>query len=411
MLAGLLLLLTAIVACALLCGVVCTGVGSGVYVDLGNEKVVKSRRYREPAGMCPVMGKVITLQQPTTDAAVWPNDYLARVPIKDSAQDVQPLGGGFGMWETKPVKISPLTVSELQQMAEKQRKKNNPSAPATKKLEEVQDDHGLCAWWAWTTYAPNNSNNLDDKYRYPFVWDEDKKVCTLLAVSMQMLQGAGKYCTAGNDSPNLTWYCFYPEKTKQKVSYNSPYIRLDHASVCPEKPLNGAHFGVWNGTTCARMVPRQRMHVDAPEDCGKAVFKASASDNPTRYTQAPTAQGTRDDATEVVASMWPVGAFGQDQPDSKGVGVNYANWFSDGTCELYDTVPTCLTPASYQVAFTSLGSIDPTDAELPPCNAASEGWKIYTYCECGEGQSEPWECKNGAWVGGSNECECKTNNA
>lgn len=378
-----------------------------MYVDLGNEKTVGKRRYREPAGMCPVMGKVITLQQPTTDSSVWPRDYLSRVPKKGSAQDVQPLGGGFGMWETTPVKISPLTLEELKQMAEKQNNKNSPTSPATQKLLKVQDDHGLCAWWAWASYAQNSSSNLDDKYRYPFVWDAEKKICTLLGVSMQLLEGAGKYCTAGDDSPTLTWYCFYPEKTTKNISYNSPYIRLDHSTACPERPLKGVHFGVWNGTTCARMTPRKRIEVKSPEDCGRAVFNASSSDAPTRYTQAPNTQNASEAASGMVATMWPVGAFGEDQPDSKGVGINYANWHSDGTCEMYDTVPTCVTPAAAQLAFTSLGSINPKDAELPPCNSASEGWKLYGFCECGEGHADPWVCENGVWVGGSDECDCK----
>ncbi|CDJ54023.1 apical membrane antigen, putative [Eimeria brunetti] len=268
--------------------------GSGVYVDLGNQKMVKNRSYREPAGLCPVVGKVISLDQPTTDAAVWPHDFLERVPLAGTSQDTSPLGGGFGMWETEPVKISPLTLAELQAMAEKQKAKNKPDSPETKKLLQVEDDLGLCAWWAWATYAPNGSTDLESKYRYPFVWDEEKK---------------------------------------------------------------------------------------GPREDG-----------------AP---------SSVLATLWPVGALGEDQPDSRGVGINYANWSSgDGTCEMFDTIPTCLLPAPQALSFTSLGSADPNDAELPPCTAASEGWKVPRFCECDEAQQNPWVCENGEWTGGSEECEC-----
>ncbi|OEH78090.1 apical membrane related protein [Cyclospora cayetanensis] len=368
--------------------------GSGVYVDLGNSKTVNNKWYREPAGRCPVMGKVINLLQPTTDKNIWPRDYLERVPTKGSQQDTTPLGGGFAMWETTPTNISPLTLEELQSMAERQRAKNTPNELATKMLESVVDNHGLCAWWSWVTFASNSSNNLDDKYRYPFVWQEDKQTCTLLAVAMQLLEGNGTYCTAGDESPQLTWYCFHPEKSSSAVSYNSPYVRTDHATACPEKPINGAHFGVWNGSSCARIIPRLRKKVSEPSECGKAVFIASPSDNPTKYTQGPDTQGVREEYQSGVVTTWPVGSPSADQPRSRGVGINYANWYSDGYCELYDAVPNCFTKANGQLSFTSLGSIDPETAELPPCTAASEGWELSVYCSCGNGEVIPWKCKN-----------------
>lgn len=384
-----------------------------MFVDLGNRKTVKGKDFREPAGKCPVMGKTITLLQPTTDTDIWPNDYLARVPSKGSAQDTRPLGGGFAMWEGKEAKVSPLTLEELETLAETQRAKNNPDLPASKKLEEVVDDHGLCAWWAWATFAQGSGDttNLDSKYRYPFVWDDEKKVCTILAVAMQLLDGPGKYCTAGNSSPQLTWYCFYPEKSTRPVSYNSPYVRPDHEEACPEKPVSGVHFGVWNGELCARIIPRRRIKVNSAEECGQAVFNHSASDNPTKYTRAPDTEGLQQDGDLAIATLWPVGAFGSDRPHSNGVGINYANWYSDGFCELYDAVPTCFVQAPGQLAYTALGTIDPQTAELPPCNAASEGWQVTGYCDCGEGYSVPWTCTDGEWVGGDDECECRSSSA
>ncbi|CDJ36979.1 apical membrane antigen, putative [Eimeria tenella] len=383
--------------------------GSGVYVDLGNEKTVSNKKYREPAGRCPVMGKEIRLQQPTTDSSIWPGNYLEKVPTKGSPQDTRPLGGGFAMWDTTPVKISPLTLSELEALAEQQRAKNDPTSPASEKLAKVTDGLGLCAWWAWATYVPNGTTNLNDKYRYPFVWNEETKVCTLLGVSMQLLEGAGKYCSVGDASPVLTWYCFYPEKTTRPVSYNSPYVREDHATACPEKAILGAHFGTWDGTTCQRMKAAKQITVPNPTECGKAVFKVSSSDNPTQYTKPPTTEASSStSSSNAVATMWPVGAFSKDEPRTQGVGTNYANWYTNGTCEMYDMVPTCFTLAPNQFSFTSLGSADPSTAELPPCTEASEGWEIYGYCECGDGHSTPWKCENGQWIGGSDDCNCSS---
>ncbi|KAL8274931.1 hypothetical protein Esti_001131 [Eimeria stiedai] len=375
--------------------------GSGVLVDLGNTKTVKNNKFREPAGRCPVVGKVIKLRQPTTDKKVWPNDYLQRAPLKNSPQDTKPLGGGLAMWETDTVNISPLTLAQLKEMAEKQKKKNTPDAIASKKLAEVVDDHGLCAWWAWVTFAKDSASgdNLDLKYRYPFVWDSSK----------QKLEGAGKYCTDGDAGPKLPWYCFSPEKAADTVSYNSAYVRLDHATACPEKPVRGVHFGTWNGTACARMIPRGRDKVSSPAACARVVFLMSSSDNPTKYTIAPDTNGLQQDSELGVPVMWPVGAFGSDQPISKGEGINYANWYKDGGyCEVYDTVPNCFIQAPGEYSFTSLGSSDPETAEMPPCNAASEGWQISGECECGD-TNVPWTCTDGKWVGGDDACECTTN--
>ncbi|KAL8451771.1 hypothetical protein Emed_001787 [Eimeria media] len=297
-------------------------------------------------------------------------------------------------------------------MAEKQKAKNEPNSAASKKLEEVVDDYGLCAWWAWVTFAKDSAsgNNLDAKYRYPFVWDSSTNVCTLLAVSMQKLEGAGKYCTEGDDDPKLTWYCFSPDKGSDSVSYNSPYVRLDHATACPEKPVKGVHFGAWNGSACARMIPRGRAKVASPAACAKAVFLMSPSDNPTTYTTAPNTEGLQQDSELGVPTLWPANAFGSDQPISKGVGINYANWFKEGGyCEVYDTVPDCFVQAPGEYAFTSLGASDPESAELPPCNEASEGWEMSgSYCECGDTKM-PWTCTNGEWVGGDDTCECESN--
>ncbi|KAL8424729.1 hypothetical protein Efla_001318 [Eimeria flavescens] len=383
------------------------GLGSGVFVDLGNTKTVKGSNFREPAGRCPVMGKAIALHQPTTDASIWPNDYLARVPLKNSPQDKVPLGGGFAMWQMKTNQISPMTVPELKAMADKLRAKKEPNSPASKKLAEVVDDHGLCAWWAWVTFATDKStdSNLDLKYRYPFVWDSAKKECTLLAIAMQQLEGDGKYCSHGDSEKKLTWYCFDPIKASDSVSYNSAYIRLDHATACPEKPIFGAHFGSWDGNSCSRMEPRRSVNVSSPAACAKALFLESSSDSPTQYTSAPSNEKMKQDSDVSVPTLWPVGAFEKDQPKSGGVGINYANWFTDGTCEMYDTVPSCFIQAPHQYAFTSLGTSEPETAERPPCTPANEGWQIGISCECGDSRV-PWTCTNGQWTGGDDACEC-----
>lgn len=91
------------------------GSGSGIYVDLGSEKSVDGKMYREPSGRCPVFGKFIALYQPKNDSK-YKNDYLEYVPTETQSSAVgHPLPGGFQNSRVlgNGAKFSPMTKETL----------------------------------------------------------------------------------------------------------------------------------------------------------------------------------------------------------------------------------------------------------------------------------------------------------
>ena len=108
--------------------------GAGVNVDLGRA----SHGYRIPNGKCPAIGKYIELMQPSTNAEIWPKDYLQPVPLKNSERDTKPLGGGLAF---PPLpNISPLSLEQLKSLAA------YGSAEAKKDANNIKSEIGWCAW-------------------------------------------------------------------------------------------------------------------------------------------------------------------------------------------------------------------------------------------------------------------------
>ncbi|PHJ25051.1 apical membrane antigen 1 domain-containing protein [Cystoisospora suis] len=389
--------------------------GSGVYVDLGNTKTLKNKPYREPGGQCPVWGKYIKPFQPTSDPAIWPNDYLKPVPYAKSQQDRKPLGGGFGL----PIpNSSPKTLEELKNLVAEAKKNDTLSDYAKQFIDHVNDDLGHCAFYARMTSAAESPKTgqqrpKEEEYRYSMVYDEVSQLCTLLYINMQEMTGAGTYCKRGDDGPNLSWYCFQPEKevTYKTRVWGSPYVRLDHATACPRGGLKDVHWGQWNGKKCQRIAVRKRIAVQDAADCAVQLFKNSPSDNPTKYV-GDEGRGWDQIDKNFPGVLFPAGSTGSDQPHSRGVGVNWANYYVNGKiCEMYDGAPNCLTQAGGQYAFVSLASPDPNDAVMPPCKP---GAVIAGLCTCPQGSStgtsKGKKCVDEHWVEGDVSCECTPQN-
>ncbi|KEP60995.1 UNVERIFIED_CONTAM: apical membrane antigen 1 domain-containing protein [Hammondia hammondi] len=388
--------------------------GSGVYVDLGNTKTLSNKKYREPGGKCPNYGKYIQTYQPTTNPDIWPNDFLRPVPYANTPQDTKPLGGGFAM----PMKqISPVSLKELKEQVESLKAGNGVSSYAVEHAKKIRDDLGHCIFWARMTSAHDASssatNSKEDYYRYAFAWDPKNEMCHIMYLNMQEMTGAGTHCKRGDSGPNLSWYCFQPQKSIEKnLVWGSAYARPDHASACPEHGLVNVHWGQWNGRTCQKMAVRKRISVGSATECALELFKNSPSDNPTQYV-GDEGRGWDKILDDVVGVLIPAGSTKKDQPHTRGVGINWANFYrksSGSYCEMYDGVPNCLTSAPDQYAFVSLGDPNPDNAQLPPCSSTTEGIVIPSQCSCPEGATSGTttgvKCEDGKWVDGSVSCTC-----
>ncbi|PFH37631.1 apical membrane antigen 1 domain-containing protein [Besnoitia besnoiti] len=395
--------------------------GSGVYVDLGNNKLFKGKSYREPSGKCPNIGKYIETYQPTKNPAVWPNNYLAPVPFANSEQDTKPLGGGFSM----PIPmISPKKLSELKELAASVHRNPEASAYAKEYVKQIKDDLGYCIWWARMTSAHDEDAKptaaKESLYRYAYAWDGANETCHLLYLNMQEMKGAGTYCKKGDEGTDLTWYCFSPaKKIDNNLVWGSAYTRLDHAAECPQHGLKDAHWGQWNGRSCQKMAVRKRVAVKDAAECALKLFQSSPSDNPTKYV-GDEGRGWGKIYDNIVGVLFPAGASGQDQPHSRGVGLNWANYYNTkrtgSVCEMYDGAPDCLTQAPRQYAFVSLGDPNPEKAQLPPCAATLRGVSIDpSTCSCpagsetGTGQGQI--CSEEGWQQQDIQCTCNEDNA
>ncbi|EPR64023.1 apical membrane antigen AMA1 [Toxoplasma gondii GAB2-2007-GAL-DOM2] len=317
---------------------------SGIYVDLGQDKEVDGTLYREPAGLCPIWGKHIELQQP--DRPPYRNNFLEDVPTeKEYKQSGNPLPGGFNLNFVTPSgqRISPFPMELLE--------KNSNIKAST--------DLGRCAEFAFKTVAMDK-NNKATKYRYPFVYDSKKRLCHILYVSMQLMEGK-KYCSVKGEPPDLTWYCFKPRKSvteNHHLIYGSAYVGENpdaFLSKCPNQALRGYRFGVWKKGRCldyTELTDTVIERVESKAQCWVKTFENDgvASDQP--HTYPLTSQASWND-------WWPL--HQSDQPHSGGVGRNYGFYYVDttgeGKCALSDQVPDCLVSDSAAVSYTAAGSL------------------------------------------------------
>ncbi|KAL8433988.1 hypothetical protein ACSSS7_003448 [Eimeria intestinalis] len=337
--------------------------GSGIYVDLGNEKEVDGKQYREAAGRCPVFGKYIDLYQPENNPH-YKNDFLENVPsAAESRAAGHPLPGGFnnGMLLKDRTPYSPMSIEKLK----------------TYSQLTAKTDLGKCAQMSYMTTAGRNS-----QYRYTFVYDPLKELCYFLLVPMQRMMGE-RYCSKNNSPSGLTWYCFEPKKSATRnlhLVYGSSYIGEDPdawETNCPNKAVARAVFGVWQNGKCLehRDLPDAQIEkVKSKEECWELVFTnpGVASDHP-------------------VSESENVGTFGyyfplpaENQPKSGGEGVNYASYYGGDKqeCVLSRVIPTCLVPTSIGTAYTALGGLE--EEPMPACGAGFHE----TRSEC-----DPTTCK------------------
>ncbi|OEH79255.1 apical membrane antigen-1 AMA1 [Cyclospora cayetanensis] len=320
--------------------------GSGIYVDLSNDKDVDGKTYREAAGLCPVFGKNIILYQPLK--AGYANDFLANIPTAQESQAVgNPLPGGFNnnYKLTNGTSYSPMSDAQL-----------NSYITAKTAL-------GKCAEMSYLTTVPNSSG-----YRYPFVYDTKNGVCYFLFITMQRLMGE-RYCSTRNEPPGLTWYCFEPKKSanvRPELVYGSSYVGKDPDAwqeKCPNKAVSGSVFGVWSNGVCVEHRHRSASKVErvaSKEECWALAFNNPevASDHPS----------TTSEDIGTLGYYFP--SAGPDQPKSGGKGMNYASYYggSLGECVLSAEIPDCAVPLASGVAYTALGSLE--EEALPNCDSS-----------------------------------------
>ena len=222
-------------------------------------------------------------------------------------------------------------------------------------------------------------------------------------MNMQRLTGHGTHCVEGDkpfyDRP-LSWYCFKAQKTSEQkhMVWGSPNVDYNHLDACPGGPLPGYHFGQWNGELCQPMALAAFKKVKSAEECGSALFDASSSDYPR------TSEGRRewgDIGTDFVGTLFPTSG---DSPHTAAFGINYANFYSNGDCHLFDTPPDCLVESGDdEYAYTSIGSIMRNEPDLPPCMDLTEGKKVYGDCD-ENGIRIVKECKDNNWIEYEESC-------
>ncbi|PFH33173.1 apical membrane antigen AMA1 [Besnoitia besnoiti] len=328
--------------------------GSGVDVDLGQEKEVDGKMYREASGLCPVWGKYIQLYQP--DKAPYQNDFLQDVPTEEEYKRAgNPLPGGFNMNYVTPTgqRISPFPMELLEK---------NSNIKATTEL-------GKCAEFAYKTTAMSKTNAKTD-YRYPFVYDSAKRLCYILVISLQRLEGE-KYCSTKGSPAGLTWYCLKPNKSTEKfhhLIYGSAYVGKDpehFVKNCPNQALRGNRFGVWLNGRCRDYTELDDSWIEgvgSKAECWVKTFTNDkvASDQPRTYPLT-SQRGWND--------WWPL--HQPDQPHSRGVGRNYGFFYIDSLgqkkCALSDKPPDCLVSDKNAVSYTAVGSLseDTPDFVVP----------------------------------------------
>nr|BAF45372.1 apical membrane antigen 1 [Neospora caninum] len=317
---------------------------SGVNVDLGQDKEVDGKLYREAAGLCPVWGKYIQLHQPNRPP--YKNNFLEDIPTEAEYQKSgNPLPGGFNMNFVTPAgqRISPYPMELLEKSSK----------------IKASTELGKCAEFAYKTTAMDKSNQAT-QYRYPFVYDSKRRLCYILSVSMQRMEGS-KYCSTNDDPVNLTWYCFEPQKSptaNHNLIFGSAYVGKDpdaFLTKCPNQALKGYRFGHWTNGRChdyTELADSWIEAVDSKAQCWVKTFTNDevASDQPRTYPL--TSQHSWND-------WWPV--HEKDQPHSGGDGRNYGFFYFDsngkGKCALSHKAPDCLVSDSKAVSYTALGSL------------------------------------------------------
>nr|SNT95431.1 Apical membrane antigen 1 [Eimeria maxima] len=318
--------------------------GSGIYVDLGGDKEVDGRTYREPSGLCPVFGKTIVLYQPQNNPN-YKNDFLDDMPTKQQSDAVgHPLPGGFNNSFKMPDKspYSPMSAQKLNSY--KQLKANTPM--------------GKCAEMSFMTTAGKNSS-----YRYPWVYDTKRDLCYFLYLPVQRLMGE-RYCSVDGKPDGMTWYCFEPHKaldSRPELVYGSAYVGRDPdywETHCPNKAVKDAVFGVWVSGRCT-----EHKHLDGAKKekvNSKAECWSLAFENPEVASDHPV---TEDENFGTYGYFFP--STEPNQPKSGGEGVNFASFYPGSMeCWLSGEIPTCLVPLEGAAAFTALGSLE---EETAPC--------------------------------------------
>ncbi|CDJ47742.1 apical membrane antigen 1, putative [Eimeria brunetti] len=322
--------------------------GSGIYVDLGSDKEVDGRQYREPGGRCPVFGKTIKLHQPKNNPS-YKNDYLQNVPTKaESDAAGHPLPGGlnnnFVLTDKTP--FSPMSVEKL----------------SSYKELKAKTGLGKCAEMSYKTTASRNSS-----YRYPFAFDTRRQLCYFLLIPVQRLMGE-RYCSVDGKPAGMTWYCMEPSKSAEErteMVYGSAYVgeRPDEwEEKCPNKATKNAVFGVWKQGKCVehKFLEGSKVEkVKRKEECWELAFlnPEVASDHPV----------TDDENIGTVGYYFPT--VGPNQPKSGGTGMNFASFYPHSECVLSSSIPTCLVPLKGAAAYTALGGLEEEEAPCDRSNA------------------------------------------
>ena len=129
---------------------------------------------------------------------------------------------------------------------------------------------------------------------------------------------------------------------------------------------------------------------------GRGVWQP-ASLNVRAATTLERMRGGESGATWGIISLERCFPAGETPRHSISFGINYANYYANGECHLFDTPPDCLLrTSSDELAYTSVGSILPSEADLPPCARLTEGMKIVGDCDENK-QRLVKECRNNKW--------------
>lgn len=361
---------------------------SGVYVDLGKTFNYRGTSYRIANGQCPVWGKSIKTYQPTTDPKKYPNNFLAELPLKSG----RPLEGGFS-WPAMGA-ISSRDVQHIKSVYEGYYKKYPKlKEPYKSMIEAARDDIDWCAIAAYG-YEPKGTH----AFRYNWAYDGASRECYVLYIGMQQLRPA--ICSKGNE-PAKSWYCFDPVKDQKKplITWGTSSIRPDWKEKCPRFPIRDSQFGQWTGHECIPMAPVESKMVEGANECGILVFDRSPSDQPSKPYNPPTWKDPRGAVKEALD-----GAVSSDRPHTSGIGVNWATYYTDGTCHLHNSTPDCLIPLKAGFAYTSVGTFDAALAINPPCPPDATGFR--GSCSCKTGRRTITKCVTDTWVTEEEKCVC-----
>ncbi|KAL8452266.1 hypothetical protein Emed_001427 [Eimeria media] len=225
-----------------------------------------------------------------------------------------------------------------------------PQTTRSMKTPAIASDPFLCSQlsrctslcWPWDANRPC--------YRsLPVSYNHETSECLILGHHTQTFMGSS--CAVKTTTDENAKYCVKAHKTVEssKYTYLTAFTRPDFELACPPRePLKDAIFGTLSNGVCTALTANTTKTGTAAE-CGSAVFEASSDDTPSF------AGGTG--SSSIFWSSWI--------PESTGA--------SQGTCNLYDTVPTCIFSMTGAFSFTALSAVDPSLAVVPPTEVISPG--------------------------------------